>query len=169
MICSRAKGTASPLRNAAIAGAASSSTAAAHNAPVRLSLAVRAALALLCAAGIVVSVISYQSQRSLDQGFHRVLSRQLDDRTRELLEDGRPLNPDTRAEQGLADVALRQGRDWEPLMRRALEREPDNVSLRALYSAFLAADGRDDDARREYERASELDPQRFPPRPGGGG
>jgi cytochrome c-type biogenesis protein CcmH/NrfG len=136
---------------------------------VRLFLVVRAALALLCAAGVVVSVISYQSQRSLDQGFHRVLSRQLDDRTRELLEDGRTLNPDTRVEQGLADVALRQRRDWEPFMRRALEREPDNVSLRALYSAFLSAAGRDDDARREYERASELDPQRFPPRPGGGG
>jgi hypothetical protein len=136
---------------------------------VRVSVLVRAALALLCAAGLVVSVISYRSQRSVDQGFSRILERRLDDRTRELLEEGRTLNPDMRAEQGLADVAQRQGREWEPIMRRALDREPENVALFAVYSLFLTAEGRTEDARRVYDRASELDPQRFPPRPGGGG
>ena len=116
-------------------------------------------------------------------GFDRILHRQRDDVTRELLEDARTLNPDVRVEQGLADVALGQGREWQPLMRRALDREPENASLQAIYSAFLGVEadrarargeseraaGLLAEARRAYARASELDPQRFPPPPGGGG
>ena len=136
---------------------------------MRASVLVRAALVLLCAAGIVVSAISYSSQKTFAEGFDRVLNRRLDDRTRELLEDSRPLNPDTRVDQGLAEVAPWQRRDWQPIIQRALEREPENVSLLAAYSLLLSTDGRTAEVRRVYERASELDPQGFPPRPGGGG
>jgi Flp pilus assembly protein TadD len=136
---------------------------------MRASLVVRAALVPLCAAGIVVSVISYDSQKSLDEGLHRAQALQLDDRTRELLEDSRTLNPDVRAEQSLAFVAQSQGREWEPLIRRALEREPENVGVFGAYSLLLANEGRTAESRRAYDKASELDPQRFPPRPGGGG
>jgi hypothetical protein len=150
---------------------------------VRITVLVRAALALLCVAGIVVSVISYRSQRDFDAGFSRLLQGQRDDRTRELLESARTLNPDGQAEQGLANVALAQRREWRPLMRRALDREPEHAALHAIYSAFLGVEadraraGGDSEhaaelsaeSRRAYERASELDPQRFPPPPGGGG
>lgn len=39
----------------------------------------------------------------------------------------------------------------EPLLRRRLEREPDNVELRAELAAALTGQGRDDEARAVYE------------------
>ena len=135
-----------------------------HNAAMRASVAIRAALVLLCAAGVLVSIVSYRSQRKFDEGFSRVGERRLDDRTRELLEDARPLNPDTRIEQGLAGITYAEGGEWEPYMRRALEREPENVGLAIAYAVVLEAEGRTREARSAYARASELDPNRFPPR-----
>lgn len=128
---------------------------------------VRAALVLLCVAGIVVSLISYRSQKSFNEGFERVSSGQLDDSAREQFEDARTLNPDVRIDFFLALIARERGEPWEPLIRDTIEREPENAGLHAQYATLLAEDGRDADAQRAYARASELDPQRFPPRRGG--
>jgi tetratricopeptide (TPR) repeat protein len=125
------------------------------------SVAVRAAIVLLCAAGIVVSIVSHRSQRNIDEGFERVVAGVLDDRTRELLEDARPLNPDTRIDQGLASVDNEQERDGLPRLRDALEREPDNVGLVFAYGVLLAGEGYAEESARAYDRASELDPQRY--------
>jgi Flp pilus assembly protein TadD len=125
------------------------------------SVVVRAAIVLLCAAGIAVAIVSHRSQRNLDEGFERVVAGAFDERTRELLEDARPLNPDTRIEQGLAVVSHEDGRDGLPFLRRALDREPDNVGLVVAYGVLLAAVGRSAEAERANDRASELDPQRF--------
>ena len=129
-----------------------------------VQLIVRAAIVLACVGGIVVAVISYQSQRSFDQGFERVVAGQLDDRTRELLEDGRPLSRDVRIDQGLAFIDHERGRDPIPRLERALEREPENVGLVAAYGVLLAAEGRSEESQDAYRRAGELDPQRFPER-----
>jgi hypothetical protein len=134
-----------------------------------MSVVVRASIVLLCAAGIVVSIVSYRAQRNADEGFERLVEGHVDDHTRQLLEDGRSLNPDTRIELGLAGVAYSNGREWEPFMRRALDREPENVGLVITYSRTLAAEGRTADSQRLYDRASELDPEKFPPRDGGTG
>ena len=123
---------------------------------------------LLCAAGIVASLISYRSQKRMDEGFNRVLLGRTDDRAADLLDSSRALNPDARVDIGLARIAFERGRDWRPYIERAIEREPDNAGLRAVHADFLASDGDAAGARREYERAGELDPIGYPPRPDGG-
>jgi hypothetical protein len=125
---------------------------------VRTSLLVRAALVLLCAAGIVASLISYRSQKRMDEGLERVLAGTLDSRTHDLLESSEALNPDVRRDLLLAQIAQREGRDWEPLMRDALEAEPENVSVFRTYAFLLEQDGRAEEAGRLQERARELDP-----------
>lgn len=127
---------------------------------------VRAALVLLCAAGIVASLIAYRSQERMDDGFKRVVEGKLDARTAELLEGARALNPDVRVEVGLAAIARKDGRDWRPHLDRALEREPESAALHAQRAEYLAGDGEHAEARRAYIRAGELDPTRYPPRPG---
>jgi Flp pilus assembly protein TadD len=134
---------------------------------MRAPLVVRAALVLLCAAGIVASLIAYRSQERMDEGFARVAVGKADERAAGLLESSRTLNADPRVDIGLARIAYEQDRDWRPYLERALDREPESAGLYALRAEYLAADGEHAEARRAYIRAGELDPLRYPPRPGG--
>jgi Flp pilus assembly protein TadD len=59
----------------------------------------------------------------------------------------------------LAELAQSEGRDWEPLVREALEQEPDNVYVHLQHARLLAQAGRDEEARKARERAAELDPR----------
>jgi tetratricopeptide (TPR) repeat protein len=56
-------------------------------------------------------------------------------------------------EEDLSPIYLVTGRfaEAEPLLRRQLEREPDNVELRAELAAALTGQGREDEARAVYE------------------
>jgi Tfp pilus assembly protein PilF len=134
---------------------------------MRAPLVVRAALVLLCAAGIVASLVTYRSQKRMDEGFSRVVVGNADERAADLLESSRALNPDVRVDIGLARIAFEQGRDWRPHIEPAIGREPENAGLRAAHAEYLAIEGEAAAARRAYARASELDPFRYPPRADG--
>jgi Tfp pilus assembly protein PilF len=103
----------------------------------------------------------------MDEGLERVVEGKADSRAAELLEDSHALNPDVRVDVALARIAREGGRDWRPYLERALDGEPESAGVHALRAQYLSADGEDAEARRAYERASELDPLRYPPRPGG--
>ncbi|MBW3671614.1 MAG: tetratricopeptide repeat protein, partial [Acidobacteria bacterium] len=72
------------------------------------------------------------------------------------------IDPDLpEAQISLAYVDHYYDRDWdeaERRYRRAIELQPDNATAHQWYSELLAVTGREEEARREIDRALELDP-----------
>jgi cytochrome c-type biogenesis protein CcmH/NrfG len=139
-------------------------------------VAVRAALALACAAGVACALIAFRSERRLDEVKRLALS-SIDHpasthgdaraeaarrKALRLVPSARLLNPDT-------DIDVQVGLFLEPnrrraraVLERATRREPENVFLWLALSKKLQLEGDLAGARRSYARARQLDPRLRP-------
>jgi Flp pilus assembly protein TadD len=122
---------------------------------------IRAGVAALCAAGVVAGVVTFRSEKKVEDAFSGAIeSRPLAEVERRF-EDSRPLNPGAARELALARLHYEHGDPAraEELLAEAGELEPDNVRI-WHFGARLAL-ARDDrpEARRRWARARELDPQ----------
>ena len=149
------------MKNARIVGAASSGSPAAHNASVPLRPLVRAGIVALCAAGLVAGVVTYRSEKALDDARAAYLSGRPRAEVVDRYEDSRPLNPDVEREIGRATALFELGRRRLALeaMHEAARREPENARVWVATANLMVALGRRREAERSWDRARELNPR----------
>ena len=126
------------------------------------TLSLRALIVLVCAAGVVGSLIVYRSDERIRNGFNEMTIGGSSDSTLRKLEDADSwLNPDSRRELGIAGVLVRRGRgaEAEAVLREALRREPENALLWVGLARVLVTTGRRAAAERSYDRARSLNTQ----------
>ena len=126
-----------------------------HNPAVAIRLTVRLGVALLCAAGIVASLVARDSRATREQAFQTYVETRDVPRTLQLLDDARPLNPDFGLDVGEARL---KAADGVAILERALRREPENAELWVELSRKQQAVGDRAGARRSWARARELAP-----------
>lgn len=128
---------------------------------MRAQWIVRAGIAAVCVAGVVVSFIGYRSEQRVEESFLSVVEGKSTAETFEILESSGRLNPDTRRYTGKASFLVDLGRPEEAqaTMREAARREPENASVWLNWARIHLRVGRRDDARKAYARAKELDSQ----------
>src|SRR3954452_12117708 len=165
----RSSSALAPRSKARIAVPASNTNAPAHNATVALRLAVRLAVALVCVAGVAVSIISRDSRIDAEKAvvyyiFHRDDVQGSIDR----LQAARRLNPSF--ELDVFEARLLPPRQGAALLlHRTLREEPENAQVWLALSELQARGGDRPGARRSYARARALAPRFLPPGGGPGG
>jgi predicted Zn-dependent protease len=136
---------------------------------------VRGLLVLVCAAGVVASLVAYRSERRLDEVKHLALttiSRGQTPAERErartkalsLLPSARLLNPDSEVDVQKALFLERDPSRSTALLRKLTRTEPENIFLWFLLTRKEQREGHLPAARRAYARARSLDPRLPPPR-----
>jgi predicted Zn-dependent protease len=126
-----------------------------HNPAVAIRLTVRLVVAVLCAAGIVASLVARDSRVTREQAFKSYVETRDVPRTLQLLDDARPLNPDFGLDVGEARLKAAEG---VAILEGALRREPENAELWVELSRKQQAVGDRAGARRSWARARELAP-----------
>jgi|SRR5437588_12093111 len=147
-------------------GAASRKPPATHNEIVPTRVVLRAALAAICLAGTVASVITYVSDVRLQEGVAAARDSRFCPRAvRKLRASASSLNPSALRDVVLAACLLRTGHPAEAdrTIARAAAREPANARLWAQLALFQAERGQNGAAQVSYAHARRLDP-RLPPR-----
>ncbi len=126
----------------------------------RLVLPVRLLVALLCAAGVVASLVAHHSEVLAADAVHDLPFAARAEATRHKLEDAKKLNPDTRIDSEIAITYSVQGRSRraDATMRDAVRKEPDNVALWVLWTKIHVEAGDRAAAQRTYARARALNP-----------
>lgn len=138
----------------------------------------RALTALLCLAGACAALLAYRSERRADEVVRLALVSVSDrsakgadsepERARRdalgLVSSARLLNPDTNIDVQVGTFLERDPRRAEAVLRRATEKEPENVFLWLALSQREERDGRLAAARRAYARAGALDSRLPAPR-----
>jgi Flp pilus assembly protein TadD len=122
---------------------------------------VRAGVAALCAAGVVAGVVTYRSERAIEEAKAAYLASGPRQEVVDKYEDSRPLNPDAEQDIGQATVLIQRGQraSAEALIREAIEREPDNARVWAFSASLMLALEKPAEARRFWDRARELNPR----------
>ena len=126
------------------------------------TLALRALIVLVCAAGVIGSLIVHRSDERIRQGFNEMVIGGSADSTLRKLEDADSrLNPDSRRDLGIAGVLVRRGRgaEAEAVLREALRREPENALLWVGLARVQVTAGKPAAAERSYDRARSLNTQ----------
>ena len=118
-------------------------------------LTVRIGIALVCVAGVAVSLIARDSRTTEQEAFRYYIETKDAPGTAALLEDSRTLNPDFRIDIGLGRVDRRRA---VRVLEDAVRREPENAELwlRLAQQQNLAKDSAG--ASRSYGRARDLAP-----------
>lgn len=117
-------------------------------------------MVLLSAAGVAAGVLTYRSERKVEDAFSAGIERRPLDEVERLFDDSRPLNPGAARELALARTNYGRGRPEraEELFADAAELEPKNIRVWYLRTRLARARGDDAAARRHWARARELDP-----------
>jgi predicted Zn-dependent protease len=126
-----------------------------HNPAVAIRLTVRLVVVVLCAAGIVASLVARDSRVTREQALLVYVETADVPRTLQLLDDARPLNPDFGLDVGEARL---KGAEGVAILEKALRREPENAELWVELSRKQRAVGDRAGARRAWARARELAP-----------
>ena len=113
-------------------------------------------------------MVTVRSERKVEEAFQAAIDRRPAAEVEDLFESSRPLNPGAARELTMARANFAEGRRAraEELMRRAAELEPGSVRVWYFRTRLDLALGKRADARRDWARARELDPQlprRLPP------
>src|SRR4051812_39905619 len=105
----------------------SSRSPPAHNAVVLARLLIRGVVVALCAAGIVASVIARDSRRDQSATFLDFFHDHDAPRALHRLDSAKRLNPDTSI--AIAQSRFAQGKGDVEILRKAVDREPENAIL----------------------------------------
>jgi predicted Zn-dependent protease len=122
---------------------------------------VRLALALVCAAGVTVSVISRDSRLKAEGVFRYYFDTHDSRGALARIHDARKLNPSYQLE--LAEAQLDRPHAVQ-ILQRAVRREPQNAELWAGLTRAQATAGDRAGAARSYARARALAPKFLPPK-----
>jgi hypothetical protein len=141
--------------------------------------ALRLLAVALCTAGALAAVVAYRSERRTDEVVRLTLasvsgknSARPSDSPQEksrrkaldLVSSARLLNPDTNIDVQVGAFLEPDPRRGEAILRRATDKEPENVFLWLALSKRQERDGRLAPARRSYARARALDSRLPAPR-----
>jgi cytochrome c-type biogenesis protein CcmH/NrfG len=128
---------------------------------VPIQLALRGALALVCVAAAVASVITYASVKRVDHAAYGfVASGDFPRVLRDLRASDSALNPSNYRDQGIAITLLHMGRRAaaERAMARAADAEPQNAFLWVVLTRIRVTRGRLAAARASWAHVRRLDP-----------
>jgi Tfp pilus assembly protein PilF len=116
---------------------------------------------VLSAAGVAAGVVTFRSEEKVEDAFSAAIEQRPLDEVERLFEDSRPLNPGAARELALARTNYNRGRPEraERLLAEAADLEPKNLRVWHLRARLARALGRNDEARRHWDRARALDPQ----------
>jgi predicted Zn-dependent protease len=117
---------------------------------------------LLCAAGVTVSVISRDSRLQAEGVFRYYFATKDTRGAKARIADARTLNPTYQLD--LAEAELDPAHAV-PVLKRAVDKEPENAELWVALSRHQAQSGDRAGAKRSFARARELAPL-FVPRDG---
>jgi hypothetical protein len=124
-----------------------------------MHLAIRAALVLVFAAGFVAALVTHRSERRVDEGFESILADDPRERSLEIFDESRPLNPLAERDVAVAYLQLEEGRRAEVVLEDATRREPDNPLVWVALAQVHRCHGDREASIRAYARARELDSQ----------
>jgi Flp pilus assembly protein TadD len=121
-------------------------------------------VAALCVAGVVAGVVTYRSEKRIEDAFVATFDREALDRVDRLFEESKPLNPGAAREVALARMSYLRGdpERAEELLREAADLEPQNIRVWHLGTRIALGRGDLAAAERRWARARRLDPQ-LPP------
>lgn len=122
---------------------------------------VRVGVAALCAAGVVAGLVTYRSERKVEDAFSAAIQRKPLPEIERHFEDSRPLNPGAARELTLARLHHGTGNDRraEELIQEAVELEPENVRVWYFGTRLALARGDRREAERRWARGRRLDPR----------
>jgi tetratricopeptide (TPR) repeat protein len=117
-------------------------------------------VAVLSAAGVAAGVVTFRSEKKVEDAFSAAIEGRPVDEVDRLFDDSRPLNPGAARELALARTYAAKGdiRRTEELLDDAERLEPDNVRLWYFRARLGRTVGRPAEARSAWDRARELDP-----------
>jgi predicted Zn-dependent protease len=121
---------------------------------------VRLAVALVCAAGVTVSVISRDSRLRGEDAFRLYYEKRDARGAIAVIGESRRLNPTYHLDLAEAELDRAHG---VQILQRALDREPENAELWLALSRHQNAAGDRAAAKRSYARARALAPLFLPP------
>jgi predicted Zn-dependent protease len=127
-------------------------------------LLIRGAVVLLCAAGIVVSVIARDSRETQANVFVAFFHSHDAAAALRMLHDAKALNPDSSI--AIAEARLTKGPGYVTILQQAVDREPQNAVLWVRLAQHQANRGDKLGAQESYRRATQLDlelPKAGPP------
>jgi predicted Zn-dependent protease len=115
---------------------------------------------VLSAAGVAAGVVTFRSERTVEDAFSAAIEQRPVDEIDGLFEDSRPLNPGAARELAMARTNYERGRPRraEELLADAAELEPKNVRVWHLRARLARARGDEAAAREHWARARVLDP-----------
>ena len=120
-------------------------------------LLIRGAVVLLCAAGIVASLISRHSRELQANAFLDYFHDKNAPLALKRLDDAKTLNPDS--DVAIAQARLAKGPAYVGILQKAVEREPENAILWVRLAQHQANHGDKLGAQQSYARAMKLDPE----------
>jgi predicted Zn-dependent protease len=120
-------------------------------------LLIRGAVVLLCAAGIVTSLIARDSRRTQATAFLDYFHDRDAARAFARLDDAKRLNPDSSI--AIAQARLAKGSGYVAILQQAVDREPQNAILWVRLAQHQANRGDKLGAQQSYQRATQLDPE----------
>jgi predicted Zn-dependent protease len=120
-------------------------------------LLIRGAVVLLCAAGIVTSVIARDSRVLQSNVFFAFVKDHDSARALHRLDDAKRLNPDSSI--AIAQSRFAQGKGDLQILQRAVDREPESAILWVRLAQHQANHGDKLAAQQSYARARQLDHQ----------
>jgi tetratricopeptide (TPR) repeat protein len=121
---------------------------------------VRAGVAALCAAGVVCGLVTYRSERRVEDAFGASLGKRPAAEIEKLFDESRPLNPGAARDLTLARLHHElddPGRAQE-LLDDARDQEPESIRVWFFATRLALARGDRPEALRSWARARELDP-----------
>lgn len=114
-------------------------------------------MVLLCAAGIVASVIARDSRELQGTVFRDFVKDHDSPRALHRLDGAKRLNPDSSI--AIAQSRFAQGKRDVQILQRAVGREPENAVLWVRLAQHQVTHGDKAGGQRSYTRARQLDPQ----------
>ena len=122
---------------------------------------IRAGVAALCAAGVVAGVVTFRSEKKVEEAFSDAIQDRPLTEIERSFEDSRPLNPGAARELAMARANFEHGnpRRAEELLAEAEELEPENVRVWHFGARLALARNDRREAERRWARAREIDPQ----------
>ncbi|HEX8052611.1 MAG TPA: tetratricopeptide repeat protein [Thermoleophilaceae bacterium] len=121
---------------------------------------VRAGVAVLSALGVAAGVVTFRSEKRVEDAFSAAIEQRPVEEVERLFDDSRPLNPGAARELAMARTNYERGRPEraEELLADAAELEPKNLRVWHLRARLARARGDEAAASRYWARARALDP-----------
>jgi predicted Zn-dependent protease len=115
---------------------------------------------VLCAAGVVAGVVTFRSERKVEDAFSAAIQGRPLPQIERLFEDSRALNPGAARELAMARLNYDHGRPGraDELLRQAAGLEPENIRVWHFGTRLSLARGRRAEAELRWARARRLDP-----------